>query len=411
MEIVQNMDIFTEDNLNKDSFDATTWNEIVSKLNFPHLLQTYQWGLLKSDFGWQPLWKVWQDSNNIVAAALILEKSITFGGYSTPFKILYVPKGPLLRDWQDINLIKRVFSDLKSIGKKKKAIFIKIDPDIIVGTSTSNDYHKLSRENLGELVIQEMKAQYWIYSPEQIQFRNTMILDLTRSEDDLLIGMKQKTRYNIRLAEKRGVSIRDGNILDIPLLYQMYAETSLRDNFALRDQTYYQKVWGLFIKNINNLNIQDPVYNLGMKRKISQRNFCNPSAKILIAEVNHEPIAAVVCYHYAGRAWYFYGMSKNSHREKMPNHLLQWVAILRAKQDGCKVYDFWGAPEIFDQSDPLYGLFRFKSGFGGQYIRNIGAWDYPIMPIYYQLYIKILPHILAIMRLKGRKLVRKHLEV
>jgi lipid II:glycine glycyltransferase (peptidoglycan interpeptide bridge formation enzyme) len=192
--------------------------------------------------------------------------------------------------------------------------------------------------------------------------------------------MKQKTRYNIRLAERKGVTIRRGSQSDVPLLYQMYAETSQRDDFIIRDETYYQTVLQIFQAN-SILQTQN-----------------QPAVQPLIAEVDGTPVAAVVIFLFAGKAWYLYGMSREAHREKMPNYLLQWEAIRLAKSLGCQVYDLWGAPDQFEESDSMWGVYRFKEGLGGSVVRHIGAWDFPIQPFLYRLYTQTLPRLLTVMR-------------
>jgi lipid II:glycine glycyltransferase (peptidoglycan interpeptide bridge formation enzyme) len=123
----------------------------------------------------------------------------------------------------------------------------------------------------------------------------------------------------------------------------------------------------------------------------------------LIAEVEHQPVAGVVIFRFASQAWYLQGMSRQEHREKMPNYLLQWEAIQRARQAGCTVYDLWGAPDSFQSDDPLWGVYRFKEGLGGKLVRHIGAWDLPVRPFYYKVYMDLLPRFLEIMRRRRRR--------
>ncbi len=130
----------------------------------------------------------------------------------------------------------------------------------------------------------------------------------------------------------------------------------------------------------------------------------------LIAEVNGEIVAALMVFHFEGRAWYLYGMSRDLYREKMPNYLLQWEAICRSQAAGCQVYDLWGAPERFEASDPLWGVFRFKEGFGGQVRRYLGAWDLPLNRWLYRLYAQVLPSILDILRRRGKAETRRQME-
>jgi lipid II:glycine glycyltransferase (peptidoglycan interpeptide bridge formation enzyme) len=130
----------------------------------------------------------------------------------------------------------------------------------------------------------------------------------------------------------------------------------------------------------------------------------------LIAEVDGEPVAALFLFRFAGRAYYVYGMSRQAHREKMPNHLLQWEAMKRAKGHGCSVYDLWGAPDEFNETDSLWGVFQFKQGLGGQVVRTLGAWDFVSRPFWYKMYTEVVPRLLDVMRSRGKARTRQALE-
>jgi lipid II:glycine glycyltransferase (peptidoglycan interpeptide bridge formation enzyme) len=359
--------------------DANSWNALIVSLPGAHILQTWEWGQVKSKFGWRPLHQTWQDvQGHTVAAALVLRRSLLVSGVDLPLRVLYAPKGPLF-DWGDSLLRRRVLKDLADLARKERAIFIKIDPDVCLGIGVPGQTD-FQENSLGQVVAEELSATGWHFSNEQIQFRNTMLIDLEPDLDDLLASMKQKTRYNIRLAERKGVTIRKGDQADLSALYQMYAETSIRDGFVIREEEYYRSVWSTFIQ-------------AGL-------------AEALIAEVEGEMSAALVIFRFARKAWYLYGMSRTKHRDKMPNHLLQWEAMRRAKENGCTIYDLWGAPDVFDGSDPLLGVYRFKEGFGGQVVRHIGAWDLPVRPVVYRLYTQALPRFLGLMRRRGRDRIK-----
>jgi lipid II:glycine glycyltransferase (peptidoglycan interpeptide bridge formation enzyme) len=187
--------------------------------------------------------------------------------------------------------------------------------------------------------------------------------------------MKQKTRYNVRLASRKGVTVRQGAFSDLDTLYRMYAETSVRDGFVIRQPDYYRTVWETFLDH--------------------------GQAEVLIAEVDGSPVAAVIAFCFSGRAWFVYGMSRELHREKMPAYLLQWEAMQRLKGRGVRIYDLWGAPDNFTAADPLWGVYRFKQGLGGQVVRTIGAWDYPLRPGIYRIYTRFFPRFMALLRYRG----------
>ncbi|MBI1854996.1 MAG: peptidoglycan bridge formation glycyltransferase FemA/FemB family protein [Chloroflexi bacterium] len=291
-------------------------------------------------------------------------------------------------DWTNESLRKRVLDDLQSFAKKQGAIFLKLDPDVALGTGVPAS-EEARQDNGGQVVMSDLMRRGWKFSPDQIQFKNTVLIDLSASEEEILARMKQKTRYNVRLAEKKGVAIRVGAQADLPMLYRMYAETSVRDGFVIRDEGYYKTVWGMFMK-------QAAVSN-------------QPTAEPIIAEVNGEAVAALFVFYFAGRAYYVYGMSRDAHREKMPTYLLQWEAMQRAKSRGCSVYDLWGAPDEFDESDSMWGVYRFKEGLGGQVVCTLGAWDYAPNKFWYKMYSEIIPRILDVMRSRGKAQTRQNL--
>lgn len=355
--------------------DRETWNNLLLSFPAPHFLQTWEWGEIKEKYGWKKDFLVWKDGQgNARAACMVLLRSMSFLRGCITFRIGYVPRGPLFMNLEDENR-QQVLDELQDYAKKQNAVFLKIDPEVISATGMPGEVGEVISEDASGFQ-NELKKRGWTFSDDQIQFRNTVILDLSHSEEELLTAMKQKTRYNIRLAQKKGVQVRVAEPDDFPLLYQMYLETSLRDGFIIREQQYYLDVWNLF-------SAQD-------------------MARAFIAEVEGDAVAGLFQFYTGKRAWYFYGMSTDKHKEKMPNYLLQWEAIRYAKTKGCTLYDLWGAPDDFTEADRLWNVFRFKQGLGGKVQRSIGAWDYPARKGLYFFYQQVLPRLLAITR-KHRK--------
>lgn len=356
-------------------------------------MQTYEWGQVKAKYGWSPYYAVWMEDGKfqvasdaqtitnyqspITASALILKRTAL-----RRFSIFYAPKGPLM-DWANESLRKRVLDDLQSFAKKQGAIFLKLDPDVVLGRGIPISVGEVT-ENSGQAVRSDLRRRGWVESSEQIQFKNTVIVDLSASEEDILMRMKQKTRYNVRLAEKKGVTVRPGDLEDLGMLYKMYAETSVRDGFVIRDENYYMTVWKTFMQNNSSFSLQ-------------------PSSFPLIAEVDNEPVAALFLFTFAGRGYYVYGMSRDKHREKMPTYLLQWAAMKHAKAQGCLTYDLWGAPDVFNESDPLWGVYRFKEGLGGEIARTLGAYDFAPSRFWYSMYSDVMPRVLGFMRSRGKE--------
>jgi len=345
--------------------NAEQWNAALAGLPKAHVLQTWEWGMFKSRYGWRPTRYLWLEGDRFQAATSVLARRPA--RWLAP--VMYVPKGPTL-DYGDTALLEQVLAHLEATARHKQALFVKIDPDVRTDTAE------------GEAVLETLRRRGWRASREQVQFRNTILLDLTRSPDELLAAMKSKWRYNTRLAVRKGVAVRRGTSADLPLVYQMYTETAARDGFVIRPRDYYRDAWGAFIE-------------AGL-------------AQPLIAEVEGEPVAMVLIFRFAGRAWYMYGASRAGHREKMPNHLLQWEAMRWAQEQGCAVYDMWGAPDVLDESDPLWSVYRFKRGFGGEFVRHIGAWDFPVSRSGYWLYTVVMPRVLAAMRWRHWRLAGSH---
>ena len=335
------------------------WNEALLELPYNHVLQSYEWGQFKAKYGWTPLRLLFfeEEDGVVQAAASVLRRRFPH----LPLCVMYVPKGPAL-DYGNGELLKRVLFTLQDVARRHHAIFIKIDPDVCLEDQSPP----------ANQVITTLESHGWQLSSEQIQFRNTILIDLTREEDELLKAMKSKTRYNVRLAGRRGVKVRLGGLADLALLYDMYVETSTRDEFITRPSVYYRDAWKAFIEA-----------NL---------------AQLFIAEYEGQPLASLILFRFGKKVWYMYGASRDLHRSLMPNHLLQWEAMRWAKAQGCAVYDMWGAPDVRDESDPLWGVYRFKEGFGGQFVPHIGAYDYPVSRFLYQFYTVTVPRYLEMLR-------------
>lgn len=352
------------------SDNKTNWNVSIQDFSGVHILQSWEWGEFKSRYGWQVERFFWKNGNGqIVAAAQVLKRSLH--KLIPSMMVWYIPRGPLM-DWSDDKLRSKVLSDLKDCAKKEGAIFIKIDPEVMMPCS---DLNQIGSENqkTGKQITKSLKDQGWLFSDEQIQFRNTLWIDLQLSEDQLLQNMKQKTRYNIRLAERKGVVIRRILPEEFPKLYKLYATTSNRDGFIIRSKEYYLDIWNC----------------------LSEKGM----AQGLVAEVDGQAVAGLILFLFAHKAWYFYGMSSGKHHEKMPNYLLQWEAIRLAKEKDFRIYDLWGAPDrLEDETDSMSGVYRFKLGLGGKSVCTIGAWDFVLNKFAYYLYRQLLPKILGMMR-------------
>ena len=354
--------------------DPTAWNTALAALpaatRYAHVLQSWEWGDFKHETtGWKPYRFAYRQNGEIVALASVGVRRVG------PLSVAYVSKGPAL-DYAHPTLLASVLDHLEAFARSQRAIWLKIDPDVIAATGVPGEEDDTSHP-VGTAVTQALTSRGWRFSPDQVQFRNTITLDLTRTTDDLLAAMSQNTRRKVRTAEKKGVTVREAALDDLPLLYALYHETGARDGFLIRPAEYYQREWALLMQ-------------AGI-------------AHALIAESEGEAIAHVILFKFGTRCWYFYGASSAQQREKMPNYLLQWAAIQWAKDDGCTVYDFWGAPDTFDESDGMWGVYEFKRGFRGTVTRHIGAWDYAPSALLYRLYTQVMPQVIGAMKRLRRK--------
>jgi lipid II:glycine glycyltransferase (peptidoglycan interpeptide bridge formation enzyme) len=341
------------------------WDQALASLPGAHVLQSWEWGEFKSRWGWEARRLLWDQGDMPVAAAQILRRPIP----RTPWNFLYVSKGPAL-DYTDASLADQVLAGLENYARQTQALFIKIDPDAPRHSGEPQPGQPL--EPPGQVMLDLLARRGWRFSPEQIQFRNTIVINLALESEALLDAMKSKWRYNIRLAERKGVTVRSGSMADIAPFYRMYAETAARDGFLIRPAAYYHDVWQQFLQK--------------------------GGAEMLLASVEGEAVAGLILFFFGRTAWYMYGASTGQRREAMPNHLLQWAAICRARERDCLRYDMWGAPDVFDETDRLNGVYRFKSGFGGQVVQGLGAFDYPVNRALYWTFSAALPRLRAWMR-------------
>lgn len=311
-----------------------------------HLLQSWAWGELKSRFDWTV--SRLQASG---VAAQILFRRLPLG-----FTIAYIPKGPPM-DWTQPGQCQTLLTAIHAEARRRRAILLKIEPNLWHSTSPTPTQAALN-----------FLTSAGFTAADTIQPRTSLMIDISRSEADILAVMKQKTRYNIRLAEKKGVSIRQGSAAEVSTFYQLAQVTATRDGFGVHSLEYYQAAFQLF----------------GPER-----------CALLLAEFEGQPLAALMAFRQGQEAYYFYGASSNEQRHLMAPYLLQWEAIRWAKSRGCTRYDLWGIPdadlatleaEFEMRHEGLWGVYRFKRGFGGQWVQSLGAYDYVYQPLLYQLY-------------------------
>ena len=320
------------------------WDTFVANFKGSNILQTTNWGRLKAEFGWE--WEIVALGRKRAptAGALVLYKQL-------PLKLgtlAYVPRGPLV-DWNDEVQLSALLANIETSARQHRAWALWLEPE----------------ERDGAIIRQLLPAFGFQRSNTHVQPPRTILVGLEASEEDILMRMKSKTRYNIRYAGRKGVTVRRGTVEDAGLYYGLMAKTGRRNEFGIHSEAYYRRTLELFLPTGN--------------------------AVLLIAEVEDEPVAAIIVFSWGDKAWYMYGASSNRHRNKMPTYALQWAAIKWAKEKGCTTYDLWGVPDYNEETleakfterhDGLWGVYRFKRGFGGEVVRFAGLWEKPLNPFY-----------------------------
>jgi lipid II:glycine glycyltransferase (peptidoglycan interpeptide bridge formation enzyme) len=262
--------------------------------------------------------------------------------------IAYIPRGPQV-DWTDRDRVTGLFDRIHRAIRARRAWACWVEPEAQEGAGAEG---VLSGLRYGRVA-------------RTIQPRRTILVDLTGSEDDILMAMKSKTRYNIRLSARKDVSVRRGTLADIDIFHALMEETGERDEFGIHSLAYYRRAYELFA----------PDDQVGL----------------FIAEYAGEPLAGLLAFAIGDRAWYISGASSNRHRSRMPTYAVQWAAIRWARSRGCTTYDLWGIPDadeetledaFTERSDGLWGVYRFKRGFGGDVVRYTGMWERVFHPLY-----------------------------
>lgn len=335
---------------------GTTWDERVCAAAGGHLLQSWAWGELKARFGWRA-----QRVAVGPACAQVLYRALP-GGLGT---IAYVPKGPAV-DFADRAALPALLNAIRPLARRQRAICLKIEPDLEAEDDVSSPVG--TGYDLQD-PTERLRALGFRPSPQAVQPRRTILVDLDAEPEAILQRMKSKTRYNVRLAGRKGVTVRPGDEADLPAFYRLMEVTSQRDGFGIHSRAYYE---------------------------MAHRLFVTPGrGRLLLAEYEGQLLAGLVVLAFGHTACYMYGASSDTHRSRMPTYLLQWEAMLWARAQGCRSYDLWGVPDedeatleagFTQRHDGLWGVYRFKRGFGGRLVRTVGAWDLVYAPLRYRLY-------------------------
>lgn len=331
---------------------AADWDQFVTTHRDAHLLQTADWGRLKAGFGYTAQRVALQDGSRIIGGALILFRRMPMGIGTRA----YSPAGPLLPDDDPAHPANTaLWEGIHTTARQHGAIFLKAEP--------CNWYRPRP-----DLPTQLERAGLRLSSLTE-QPPRTIVLDISGDEETILKRMNQSTRRKVNMKIKKEIEVRIGTRADVDSFTRLMAITSQRDAFGAYEPEYYQRAFDLFA--------------------------AGERCALLIASYQGRDLAGLFAFRCGENAYYLYGASSNEERNRMPTYILQLEAIRWAKRHGAIRYDLWGIPDEdeatleaqFEQrQEGLWGVYKFKRGFGGQVIRSVGAWDKVYNPLVYQAY-------------------------
>ena len=349
----------------------SNYNKLVT-----HVMQSWEWGEFRKRMGLTVLRYGLYDDNKLKVAFQITIHHIPF----TNFNVGYLPKGLEPDD--------QLAKALKKIGQEHNCAFIKIEPNVILGSEA------IPESDSGQARMTVPKSLHPSLKPLFTKYN--FVLDLTKSEEELLKNMHPKTRYNIRVAEKHGVKVEERTDDEAFKIYlKLYFETTRRQGYHGHNENYHRKVW-------------ETLKNAGMVR-ILLATYHQPAPPAERGEpptTNHLPLTAWMLFNFQDTLYYPYGGSSKSHPEVMANNLVCWEAIKLGKKMGLKRFDMWGAlGSDANPKDSWFGFHNFKKGYGGQLVEYIGTYDLVLnWPIYWAFTIvdKLMPLKIFLLKLVGR---------
>lgn len=320
-------------------YDKDKLNAFLQAHNKSHFMQSFEWAKVKGN--WKNEFVVaYDDKDQIIGAMLVLIRKMPLFNYT----LMYAPRGPVCDIYNEevfVGLINKV----KELAKKYKAYTLKLDTDVL---ATDEKFAEIAKK-CGFSMPKKSKNFEGIQPRFVFRINNIK----GKTEDELLSSFEQKTRYNIRLASKKGVTTKIGSREDLKAFHKIMLETGVRDGFVIRSLEYFEKMYD---------------------------EMAPDHLRLYMAYLDGEPIAGTIAILYGDKCWYLYGASSNQHRNYMPNYLLQWEMIKWALESGCNVYDFRGVSGDLNKDNHLYGLYRFKKGFSGDFTEFIGEMDLVFKP-------------------------------
>lgn len=317
--------------------DKNEYEQFISSHPKGHFMQSVLWAKQKPQWVWDGV-LCRGENGEIKGTAAVLVRKVP----GLPWTLMYGGRAPVC-DIEDKEVLKELTEGLKALAKKYRSYAIKLDPDV----KADNTQFIENMRSLGYSLTSEGKN----FEGIQPRFVFRLYID-GRTDDELLASFHTKTRYNIRLAERKGVEVRLCGEEAVPDFARIMLETGVRDGFVTRDSSYFSAM----LKNLGE------------------------HARLYMAFHEGQPIAGTLAIHYGDKVWYLYGASSNEHRNLMPNYLLQWTMIRWANELGCRVYDFRGVSGDVSEDNPLYGLYKFKKGFNGEFTEFAGEFDMKLKP-------------------------------
>lgn len=331
--------------------ELTAWNALIlENPDHGHVYQSKEWGEYKQRYGWHPKQLVWEQGKDRVYLQALVKSASGFG------RIWYVPKGPGMFAYKatkdDPRRLKEFTKDFEKFVRAhdSKAFMLMIEPEVF------DDELK-------------PKSAGWVKSPHDLQFCATIIVDIEKSDDELLASFKQKARYNIRLAERKGVTIERREATDemIDLMYKLMGDTQSRAGFYLRPKEAFGAYW----------------------RSMAQAGL----GQFFVAVHEGEVLAAEYAFIFGHKAYYKEGGSTGAKRNLMAPYLLQYEAMRWARERGAREYDLVAVPpkDKLSPEHPMYGLYQFKSGFHQEITQFVGCWEYALKPTVHARWLKAEP--------------------
>jgi lipid II:glycine glycyltransferase (peptidoglycan interpeptide bridge formation enzyme) len=345
----------------------------VYNLAVSHPLQSYEWGEFREKTGVKVIRRGLFENNKLLKAFSLTIHKIP----KIPFTIGYLPKG----DLPD----KELLSELRKIGKEEKCIFIQLEPNYIIKTSGESSDSVQEGIDSGQARILK---DYLQPSAHPLFTKYTFLLDLTKSEDELLKAMHPKARYNIKIAKKHGVEIiEDNSEKAFEEYWRLMEETTKRQGFYAHTKKYHQLIWETLGINNQKSEIKKNNQQKTHDSSFMIHDFNKLQAHLFTAKYKNKILTTWILFTFKDTLYYPYGASSNENREVMASNLVMWEAIRFGQKLGLKKFDMWGAlgPNP-DPKDPWVGFHHFKQKYGPAHTEFIGSYDLVIKPLLYQIY-------------------------